>query len=131
MHVSNHELELWFPSIAAFASVADINRDLAARRLAELGNLTRLGIYRLLVRAGPEGLNITDIQIRLDIPSSTLAFHLRGLVGAGLVLQEKRSREVICRSHYRQVNTVIEFLREECCKGFEEEIPATPARGVG
>jgi len=108
-----------------------MNRDLAARCLAELGNLTRLDIYRLLVRAGPEGLKITDIQIRLDIPASTLAFHLRGLVGAGLVLQEKRRREVICRAHYSQVNAVIEFLREECCKGFEEEIPATPARRAG
>jgi ArsR family transcriptional regulator len=105
-----------------------MNRDLAARCLAELGNLTRLDIYRLLVRAGPAGLNITEIQARLGIPASTLAFHLRGLVGAGLVLQEKRSRMVVCCAHYRQVNAVIEFLREECCKGFEEETPATPAR---
>jgi predicted transcriptional regulator len=67
-----------------------MNRKLAARCLAELGNLTRLDIYRLLVRAGPPGLNITDIQTRLDVPASTLAFHLRGLVGAGLVAQEKK-----------------------------------------
>src|SRR6266852_124057 len=100
-----------------------MNRGLAARCLAELGNLTRLDIYRLLVRAGPAGLNITEIQTRLDVPASTLAFHLRGLVGAGLVLQEKRSREVNCRAHYRQVNAVIDFLREECCEGFEEDAP--------
>src|SRR4051812_16916987 len=56
-----------------------MNRKLAARCLAELGNLTRLDIYRLLVRAGPSGLSITDIQTRLGIPASTLAFHLRGL----------------------------------------------------
>lgn len=66
-----------------------MNRKLAARCLGELGNLTRLDIYRLLVRAGSPGLNITDIQTRLDVPASTLAFHLRGLVGAGLVAQEK------------------------------------------
>ncbi|EIG62813.1 helix-turn-helix transcriptional regulator [Bradyrhizobium sp. WSM1253] len=74
-----------------------MNRKLAARCLAELGNLTRLGIYRLLVRAGPPGLNISEIQLRLDIPASTLAFHLRGLVGAGLVSQERIGRSVICR----------------------------------
>ena len=108
-----------------------MDRATAARCLAELGNLTRLDIYRLLVRTGPAGLNITEIQTRLDIPASTLAFHLRGLVGAGLVLQEKRSRVVVCRAHYSQVNAVVEFLREECCKGFEEETPATPARRAG
>src|SRR6266851_9371201 len=108
-----------------------MNRRLAARCLAELGNLTRLDIYRLLVRAGLAGLNIAEIQTRLDIPPSTLAFHLRGLVGAGLVLQEKIGRAVICRAHYRQVNAVIEFLQEECCKGFEQEVPASTSRRTG
>jgi ArsR family transcriptional regulator, arsenate/arsenite/antimonite-responsive transcriptional repressor len=98
-----------------------MNRKLAARCLAELGNLTRLDIYRLLVRAGPNGLNISEMRERLDIPMSTLVFHLRGLVTAQLILQEKVGREVICRAHYRQVNAVVEFLRENCCKGFEEE----------
>jgi ArsR family transcriptional regulator, arsenate/arsenite/antimonite-responsive transcriptional repressor len=106
-----------------------MNRALASRCLAELGNLTRLDIYRLLVRAGPSGLNITEIQARLDMPMSTLAFHLRGLVSTDLVLQEKIGREVICRAHYRQVNAVVEFLREECCKGFDEEpVSATKRR---
>jgi ArsR family transcriptional regulator, arsenate/arsenite/antimonite-responsive transcriptional repressor len=104
-----------------------MNRKLAARCLAELGNLTRLDIYRLLVRAGPPGLNITDIQTRLDVPASTLAFHLRGLVGAGLVAQEKTGRTVICRAQYHRVNAVIEFLREHCCEGFESDFPAAAA----
>ncbi|SRR6266851_6631285 len=105
-----------------------MNRRLAARCLAELGNLTRLDIYRLLVRAGLAGLNIAEIQTRLDIPPSTLAFHLRGLVGAGLVLQEKIGREVICRAKHRQLNAVIEFLREECCKGLDEDLPVAATR---
>jgi ArsR family transcriptional regulator, arsenate/arsenite/antimonite-responsive transcriptional repressor len=104
-----------------------MNRKLAARCLAELGNLTRLDIYRLLVRAGPGGLNISEMQARLDVPMSTLCFHLRGLVTSGLVLQEKVGREVICRAHYRQVNAVVEFLRENCCEGFEEERPVSKA----
>ncbi len=108
-----------------------MNRKLAARCLAELGNLTRLDIYRLLVRAGPPGLNITDIQIRLDVPASTLAFHLRGLVGAGLVAQEKDGRAVICRAQYHRMDAVIEFLREQCCEGFESDLPATATRRTG
>lgn len=108
-----------------------MNRKLAARCLAELGNLTRLDIYRLLVRAGPPGLNITDIQIRLDVPASTLAFHLRGLVGAGLVAQEKIGRAVICRAQYERMDGVIEFLREHCCEGFESDLRAVPTRRAG
>lgn len=98
-----------------------MDRKLAAQCLSELGNLTRLDIYRLLVRAGLEGMNISDIQARLRVPPSTLAFHLGGLVGVGLVSQEKVGRAVICRARHRQLTAVIEFLREECCKGFEDE----------
>ena len=98
-----------------------MDRDIAARCLAELGNLTRLDIYRLLVRAGLDGMNISDIQTRLNVPASTLAFHLGGLVGVGLVSQEKVGREVICRAKHRQLTAVMEFLREQCCKGFDDE----------
>jgi ArsR family transcriptional regulator, arsenate/arsenite/antimonite-responsive transcriptional repressor len=105
-----------------------MNRKLAAQCLAQLGNPTRLDIYRLLVRAGPDGMNIGDIQTRLGVPASTLAFHLGGLVGVGLVSQEKIGREVICRTKYRQLDAVMEFLREECCKGFDDELPAAEMR---
>jgi ArsR family transcriptional regulator len=98
-----------------------MNRKVAAQCLSELGNLTRLDIYRLLVRAGLDGMNISDIQSRLGVPTSTLAFHLGGLVGVGLVSQEKVGRQVICRAKHRQLTAVIEFLREECCQGFEDE----------
>ncbi len=105
-----------------------MNRKLASQCLAQLGNPTRLDIYRLLVRAGPDGMNIGDIQTRLGVPASTLAFHLGGLVGVGLVAQEKIGREVICRTKYRQLDAVMEFLREECCKGFDDELPAVAMR---
>lgn len=108
-----------------------MNRKLAARCLAELGNLTRLDIYRLLVRAGPPGLNITEIQTRLDVPASTLAFHLRGLVNAGLVAQERDGRTVICRAQYQRMDSIIEFLREHCCEGFDSGLPAQATRRAG
>ena len=98
-----------------------MNRKLAAQCLSELGNLTRLDIYRLLVRAGLDGMNISDIQTRVGVPASTLAFHLGGLVGVGLVSQEKVGREVICRAKHRQLAAVMEFLREHCCEGFDDE----------
>ncbi|HXQ65789.1 MAG TPA: helix-turn-helix transcriptional regulator [Alphaproteobacteria bacterium] len=91
--------------------------DTAAKVFAELGNRTRLDILRLLIKAGREGLPIGDIQARLDIPASTLAFHLRGLVGAGLVGQQKQGRMVLCRPCFDRVNEAIAFLKEECCTG--------------
>lgn len=96
--------------------------DTAARVFAELGNRTRLDILRLLIKAGHDGLPISDIQIRLDIPPSTLAFHLRGLVGVGLVSQEKQGRTVMCRPCFNRINEAASFLKEECCIGVDRTV---------
>jgi DNA-binding transcriptional ArsR family regulator len=94
--------------------------DTAARRLAELGNATRLEIVRLLVRAGPDGLAIGEIQSRLGTPASTLAFHLRGLVTAGLVAQVREGRTVRCTPRFDVLNKTLAFVKEHCCAGFDE-----------
>jgi ArsR family transcriptional regulator len=88
-----------------------------ARCLSELGNTVRLQIFRLLVRAGDDGMNISDIRSAIGIPASTLGFHLRGLVDAGLVLQERQGREVRCRANYALVRDTVAFVMEECCAG--------------
>jgi ArsR family transcriptional regulator len=102
----------------------------AAQRLAELGNLTRLQIVRLLVRAGPEGLPIGELQSRLDVPASTLAFHLRGLVMAGLLHQQKEGRVVRCTPNIAAINETLAFVKENCCAGLTTEAEAAPARAV-
>lgn len=91
--------------------------DKAARIFAELGNRTRLDILRLLIQAGENGLAIGEIQVPLEIPPSTLAFHLRGLVSAGLISQEKQGRTVRCKPRFEQINGAISFLKESCCLG--------------
>jgi ArsR family transcriptional regulator, arsenate/arsenite/antimonite-responsive transcriptional repressor len=93
-----------------------INTD-TARSLAALGHDTRLAIYRLLVRAGEEGLNVGEIGEHLDMPASTLAHHLGTLVDAGLVIQERRGREVVSRVDYVAMNRTVSFLTSECCAG--------------
>ena len=90
----------------------------AANRLGALGNLTRLRLYRLLVRAGAQGLNIGDLQRLLDVAPSTLAHHLASLVRAGLVRQEQRGREVFSRTDYAVMDGLVDFIRKECCTGF-------------
>jgi ArsR family transcriptional regulator, arsenate/arsenite/antimonite-responsive transcriptional repressor len=100
----------------------------AAEGYAALGNRARLRLLRLLVRAGREGLNVGEVGHHMDMPASTLAHHLTALVRAGLVIQEKRGREVICTAHYATIKGAAAYLTEACCAGIDfEEAAASDA----
>jgi len=88
-----------------------------ARALAALGHDARLSIFRLLVKAGDEGLRVGDIGDHLGLAPSTLAHHLSTLVDAGLVVQDKQGREVFNRVDFAAVRRVLGFLTSECCSG--------------
>jgi DNA-binding transcriptional ArsR family regulator len=90
---------------------------ITARALAALGHEARLDVYRLLVRAGDDGLIVGDIAAHTKLPLSTLAHHLRTLVLAGLVTQERRGREVVNRADFAAMNEALSFLTAECCAG--------------
>jgi DNA-binding transcriptional ArsR family regulator len=87
--------------------------------LAGLGNPTRLKIFRLLVKAGHDGLPVRAIQNELGVPASTLSHHLRHLVSVGLVSQERSGVTLICRAKYDVMQDLIAFLTAECCVGVE------------
>ncbi len=87
----------------------------AATQLEALGNPTRLQLYRILVRAGDEGLPVGRIQEKLDIAASTLSHHLKRLVDTGLVTQERQATTLICRAHYPGMQALIGYLSDECC----------------
>lgn len=87
----------------------------AAAQMEALGNITRLTIYRTLVRAGEGGLAVGKLQIKLDIASSTLSHHIRKLVDVGLVSQERHATTLICRANYASMNGLIGYLSDECC----------------
>jgi DNA-binding transcriptional ArsR family regulator len=89
--------------------------DLTAARLEALGNPTRLRLYRLLVRAGTEGLPMGRIQHQLGIPASTLSHHCRALVQVGLVLQDRAGTSLICRTNYPVMRGLLDELAAECC----------------
>jgi len=93
-----------------------------AAALAALGHEARLSVFRMLVRAGDEGLNVGQIGGELDLPASTLAHHLRALVLAGLVIQERHGREVINRPDFDAMNAMTDFLSRECCTGLRSRI---------
>lgn len=99
----------------------------AASRLEALGNPTRLSLYRLLVKAGHAGLSVGECQQRLAIAQSTLSFHLKALIQAGLVTQERQSRTLICRANYELMNALVGFLVDECCIDERCQAPASVA----
>ncbi|WP_068008068.1 ArsR/SmtB family transcription factor [Pseudovibrio axinellae] len=86
-----------------------------AKALKELGHVTRLTIFRRLVKAGRTGLAVGALQEELEIPGSTLSHHLSGLASAGLIIQRREGRVLYCVAQYEQLNAVLQCLREECC----------------
>ena len=98
-----------------------MHEDNAANALAALGNRTRLRLFRLLVKAGPAGATMGQIQTNLNIPGSTLNHHCNALRNADLVTQERRGREIICTAQFAGMHSLVDFLTEECCCGLEDE----------
>ena len=94
----------------------DLSVEEAAAIFAALGSEQRLTVLRTLVRAGPDGLSIGELGERTGVTGSTLTFHLKQLVQAGLVNQEKRGRSIICvGAAYELVNQVSDYLLQQCC----------------
>ena len=100
----------------------------AATQLAELGNAHRLEAYRLLVKAGENGLSVGEIQALLDIPGSTLSHHISRLVWAGLVEQSREGRSLRCRANFAAMHGLIGFLADECCSGVTTTCETPPVQ---
>lgn len=98
-----------------------------AKALAALGHDARLSIFRLLVKAGENGLRVGDIGAHLGLAPSTLAHHLSTLVDAGLVTQDKQGREVLNRVDFPAMHHVLSFLTSECCSGVSLSPPEDAA----
>ena len=88
----------------------------AADKLAELGHITRLQIYKHLVKAGSKGLAVSDLKSKLEIPGSTLSHHISRLTRVGLLKQTREGRILWCTAQYAELDGLIEFLTDECCK---------------
>lgn len=86
------------------------------RSLAALAQPVRLQVFRALVVAGPGGMTPGTMAEGLDIPANTLSFHLKELSHAGLVTQERASRNIIYRAVYGQMNALLGYLTENCCR---------------
>jgi DNA-binding transcriptional ArsR family regulator len=80
-----------------------------------LGQEDRLQIFRLLVRAGPEGSCVDEIKRRLKIPGSTLSHHLDALTRSRLLAARRSGRFIYYAVNWRETANLIRFLTEDCC----------------
>jgi ArsR family transcriptional regulator len=87
------------------------------KALAALAQSVRLRVFRSLVVAGPSGLTPSALSEELDVPSTSLSFHLKELLHAGLVTQERDGRHLIYRAAFDRMNGLLTYLTENCCQG--------------
>lgn len=89
----------------------------AVTALAALAQPMRLRVFRALVGAAPAGLTPSALSALLDVPGSTLSFHLKELMHAGLVAQERDGRNLIYRPAIDQMTALLDYLSAHCCQG--------------
>lgn len=94
-----------------------------------LASPVRLDVYRLLVRAGPDGMVAGEIAATLDIPPTNLSFHLKSLTQAGLLAAQQEGRYQRYRANLELMTELIGYLTDQCCAGRPELCADLPAVG--
>lgn len=94
-----------------------ISEAAAVKALAALAQAQRLRAFRALVVAGPDGLTPGVIAGQLGTSPSSLSFHLKELVHAGLLSCEARGRNLIYRADFARMNNLLGYLTQHCCQG--------------
>ena len=98
----------------------------AISALAALAQDVRLAVFRHLVTVGPQEMAATKIAEHLEVPPSTLSFHLKELSHAGLIVARQEGRFVIYAASFDTMNDLVGFLTENCCGGN----PCSPSSAI-
>lgn len=114
---------------AYFHYIGRMKENNAVLALAALAQSMRLRIFRRLVGAGPQGLTPGALSAVLKVPASTLSFHLKELMRAGMVTQERAGRSLIYRPALAKMNSLLEYMTAHCCEG--EPCAAVNVRSAG
>jgi DNA-binding transcriptional ArsR family regulator len=93
---------------------------LAVKRLSALAQESRLAVFRLLVRAGRDGVAAGEIARRLEITPNTLSAQLNVLANAGLVTSRRDGRSILYAADYDRMGELLLYLMEDCCEGRPE-----------
>jgi DNA-binding transcriptional ArsR family regulator len=94
--------------------------------LAALAQGMRLRVFRALIGAAPQGMTPGELSVTLGVPGSTLSFHLKELMHAGLVTQAREGRNLIYRPSIAQMNDLLAYLTAHCCHGAACEVVSAP-----
>lgn len=97
-----------------------MNQSQALDGFAALSQETRLGIVRLLVRAGPDGIAAGEIAEEAGVSASNVSFHLKELERAGLIEARREARSILYSANYETLRGLIGFLMKDCCGGRPE-----------
>lgn len=100
--------------------IVEMNSIDAVAAMGALAHEHRLAVYRMLVKAGPEGMSAGDIASEVGVPASSMSFHLALLNRAGLVTQRRESRSLIYAADFDAMNGLLAYLVEDCCQGHPE-----------
>ena len=92
----------------------------AVRRLSALAQDARLEVFRLLVKAGPEGLPAGEIARSLATAANTTSAQLLILSNAGLIRARRAGRSIIYSVDFAAMAELLIFLTEDCCGGRAE-----------
>ena len=91
----------------------DTNKSTQA--FAALSQATRLDVFRLLVKAGEDGLLAGEIGEKLQVKQNTMSANLSVLLNAGLVKNKRRT--IRYYADMDGVTAMLSFLLEDCCGG--------------
>ena len=104
-----------------------MDKKAAVSAFEALSSGIRLDVFRLLVRAGPQGMVAGELASALDLPPTNMSFHLKALAQAGLVAAEQEGRFQRYRADMARMRGLIAYLTEECCAGHPEACGLLPA----
>ncbi len=92
----------------------------AIRALGALASESRLAVFRILVKRGPQGFTPSELSEKLQVPAPTLSFHLKELVNAGLARSRREGRNLYYGPDIGQMQALVGFLTQNCCSLAEE-----------
>lgn len=92
----------------------------AVAGLSALAHEGRLGIFRLLVKAGPDGMAAGDIARKLATQPNTMSAQLLVLANAGLIRARREGRSIIYAVDFERMGALLVFLTRDCCAGRPE-----------
>jgi DNA-binding transcriptional ArsR family regulator len=94
-----------------------MKNSVAVSAFTALGQESRLNVFRLIVQRANKGVTPSEMVVLLGIPAATLSFHLKELLGAGLVRVTREGRNLIYQPQFALINQLVGFLSENCCSG--------------